>query len=415
MAHQPALLTLNAGSSSIKFALFPIAQTIAFVPALNGEIEGIAAAGSAHLRISDSSGQRLADTTVATDSDHLAGATPHQIALAAVFDWLREHAANWDIRAVGHRVVHGGTQFFDSAVLSASTLEALEKLVPLAPLHQPHNLAGIRAVSAILPDVPQVACFDTAFHRTQPELAQTFGLPRALSDSGVKRYGFHGLSYDYIAEALGRALPAPLANGRVIVAHLGNGSSLCAMRERRSMATSMGFSALDGVMMGTRCGAIDPGVLLYLMQTHNYDAKALEKLLYRESGLLGVSGVSADMRDLLGSEHPHAAEAIELFCYNLRRQIGALAAAIDGLDALIFTGGIGTYSPAIRAKTLASMSWLGLELDSARNAEPPHPIDPATGLRAWPISSDSSPAAIWVIPTNEEWVIARHTAARLQA
>ena len=414
MPRQPALLTLNAGSSSIKFALFPIAQDIAFVPALSGEIEGIAASGSAHLRISDSTGQRLADVHVPTTGEPSATTTPHQIALAAVFNWLDENAADWDIRAVGHRVVHGGTEYFDSAVLSASTLAALEKLVPLAPLHQPHNLAGIRAVTAILPDVPQVACFDTAFHRTQPELAQTFGLPRALTESGVKRYGFHGLSYDYIAEAIGRVLPPAQANGRVIVAHLGNGSSLCALRERRSVATSMGFSALDGVMMGTRCGAIDPGVLLYLMQTHHYDAKALENLLYRESGLLGVSGISADMRHLLDSAHPHAAEAIELFCYNLRRQIGALSAALEGLDTLVFTGGIGTYSPAIRAKTVLGLAWLGLDLDAARNAEPPHGIDPATGLRAWRISSDGSRVAIWVIPTNEEWVIARHTAARLQ-
>lgn len=409
----PAILTLNAGSSSVKFALFPATNDVSFSPALSGEIDGIGNS-SAHLKIADSQGQRLADAQIPRRADADGG--PHATALAAILDWLAAQGG-WQIVAVGHRVVHGGAEFFESAVLSAPTLKALEDFIPLAPLHQPHNLAGIRAVSATLPDVPQIACFDTAYHRTQPGVAQTFPLPRELTDAGVRRYGFHGLSYEFIADALPQVMPPAQADGRVIVAHLGNGASLCAMRERRSMATTMGFSALDGLMMGTRCGSLDPGVLLYLMQTRQMDAKALENLLYRQSGLLGVSGISADMRHLLESDHPHAKEAIDLFCYRMVREVGSLTAALGGLDALVFTGGIGTHAAAIRQRIIEMLGWLGIALDFEQNATGPgqHPPAAPDLPTAWRISTAASRVGCWVIPTNEEGVIARHTARHLRA
>ena len=295
--------------------------------------------------------------------------------------------------------MHGGTKFTQPVRVDDGVLTDLESLVPLAPLHQPHNVAAIRAVASHAPMLPQVACFDTSFHRTQPVVAQQFAIPRKLTESGIQRYGFHGLSYEYIATRLPQVDPQAAA-GRTIVAHLGNGASLCALRGGVSIATTMGFTPLDGLPMGTRCGAIDPSVLLYLMDQYGMDARALERLLTHESGLLGVSGISSDMRTLLECEStdPHAAEAIELFVYRITREVGSLAAALGGLDALAFTGGIGEHAPSIRARVCRAANWLGLEFDEASNQQ--------GGPR---ISSSTSRVAAWVIPTNEELMIAQHT------
>jgi len=274
---------------------------------------------------------------------------------------------------------------------------ALENLISLAPLHQPHNLAAMRALLEIMPTLPQVACFDTAFHRTQSDVAQRYALPRRFTDAGVRRYGFHGLSYEYIVSVLPE-LDATLAKARIIVAHLGNGASLCAIQNGRSIATTMGFSPLDGLVMGTRCGSLDPGVLLYLMDHYNMNARAMEQLLYYQSGLLGVSGISSDMRTLLASDDPQAKEAIDLFVYRVGREIGSLAAALGGLDALIFTGGIGEHAAGIRAKICRQAEWLGLELDDAAN-----------DAGAMGISTAGSKLSAWVVNADENLMIAHHT------
>ena len=395
-----ALLTINAGSSSIKFALFPLRDPIPSQPELVGQIDGIGASGQrAHIKASDAAGNRLDDVDLPLDGPAEA---QHKNALAYLVEWLHQHEAGWRIVGVGHRVVHGGKLFSAPTVLSASTFETLQSFVPLAPLHQPHNLAGIAALTAALPGTPQVACFDTAFHRTQPDVAQLFALPRKFTAEGVRRYGFHGLSYEYIAHVLPQHLPAAQADGRVVVAHLGNGASMCAMQNRRSQATTMGLTAVDGLMMGTRTGNLDPGVLLYLIENHGMDVKALTNLLYKQSGLLGVSGISQDMRALLASPAPEAREAVDLFCYRIVREIGSLAAALGGLDALIFTGGIGEHAAPVRAQVCAKLDWMGLEFDAAANA-----TDNAR------ISTAASRVAACVIPTNEEWMIARHTAELL--
>jgi acetate kinase len=293
--------------------------------------------------------------------------------------------------------VHGGQHFSEPVLVDTKVLTKLEALVPLAPLHQPQCLAVIRAVQDAMPTLPQIACFDTAFHRTQPAVAQAFALPRRLTDEGVRRYGFHGLSYEYIASALPTLGPG-LADARVIVAHLGSGASMCALRGGRSVATTMSFTPLDGLVMGTRCGNLDPGVLLYLMDRHGLDARALEKLLYHESGLLGVSGISSDMRTLLASDDPSAKEAIELFVYRIGRELGSLAAALGGLDAIVFTGGIGERSAVVRAQICSQAVWLGLEVDAAGNE------------RHGPcLSTPASKVTAWVLPTNENLMIARHT------
>jgi acetate kinase len=395
-----ALLTINAGSSSIKFALFPLRDPIPSQPELVGQIDGIGASGQrAHIKASDAAGNRLDDVDLPLDGPAEA---QHKNALAYLVEWLHQHEAGWRIVGVGHRVVHGGKLFSAPTVLSASTFETLQSFVPLAPLHQPHNLAGIAALTAALPGTPQVACFDTAFHRTQPDVAQLFALPRKFTAEGVRRYGFHGLSYEYIAHVLPQHLPAAQADGRVVVAHLGNGASMCAMQNRRSQATTMGLTAVDGLMMGTRTGNLDPGVLLYLIENHGMDVKALTNLLYKQSGLLGVSGISQDMRALLAADAPEAREAVDLFCYRIVREIGSLAAALGGLDALIFTGGIGEHAAPVRAQVCAKLEWMGLEFDAAANA-----TDNAR------ISTAASRVAACVIPTNEEWMIARHTAELL--
>jgi len=393
-----AILTLNAGSSSIKFALFARTSPVPRQPELVGQIDGIGAAGGqrAHLKARDGSGRVLDDTDLDLDG---APETHHRSALKFLVDWLHRHEAGWRVAGVGHRVVHGAQKFSQPVVLDAAMVDTLRGFIPLAPLHQPHNLAGIDALSAALPGLPQVACFDTAFHRSQPELAQLFALPRAITAQGVRRYGFHGLSYEYIAEALPHYVGENRARGRVIVAHLGNGASMCAMKDLRSQASTMGFTAVDGLMMGTRTGNLDPGVLLYLMDYQKMDAKALTRLLYKESGLLGVSGISQDMRVLLESAAPEAREAIDLFCYRIVREIGSLAAALGGLDALVFTGGIGEHGAPLRKQVCDQLGWLGLSLDAEANA-----------TNAPIISDAGSKTSISVIPTNEEWIIARHVA-----
>jgi acetate kinase len=333
----------------------------------------------------------------------LGAATPrgHQGAAAFLLDWLDQRLDGQRVVAAGHRVVHGGREFSAPVRVNAAVLDALERLVPLAPLHQPHNLAAIRAVAARSPELVQVACFDTAFHAAQPPLAQAFALPRRLTEAGIRRYGFHGLSYEYIAHML-PSVDMHAASGRTVVAHLGNGASMCALAAGKSAASTMGFTALDGLPMGTRCGAIDPGVLLHLLDHHGMDARGLEKLLYHESGLLGVSGISSDMRALLASRDAHAAEAVDLFVYRIVRELGSLAAALRGLDALVFTAGIGENTPLIRARVCRAAAWLGIELDEGANAD--------GGPR---ISRAGSRASAWVLPTNEELMIALHTRAAL--
>jgi acetate kinase len=384
-----AILVLNAGSSSLKFSAFLQAEPLE--PLLRGQLEGLFT--QPHFVARDHAGQ------VVAEKKWEAGAKlGHDGAIDFLFAWGREGALSGNrIVAAGHRVVHGGQKFPRPVLLDDDTLAALETLVPLAPLHQPHNLAAIRALKKRAPDLPQVACFDTAFHRAQPALAQMFALPRQYAEEGVLRYGFHGLSYEYIASVLA-GFDVVAAQGRTVVAHLGNGASMCALKGGLSMATTMSFTALDGLPMGTRSGALDPGVLLYLMDRHGMDARALEKLIYQQSGLFGVSGISSDMRTLLASAEPRASEAVSLFVYRIERELGSLAAALGGLDALVFTGGIGENAAAIRARVCRDAAWLGLELDAAANN--------AGGPR---ISHPASRVAAWVIPTNEELMIAQHT------
>jgi acetate kinase len=385
------IIVVNAGSSSIKFAIH--AAEPPFDVRWRGLIEGIGT--GPHLRLRDAAGATRLERRWAGEGFDHAAAVREMLALGP------EVMGGMRATAVGHRVVHGGTEFAGPVVIEPDTIARLEALCPLAPLHQPHNLAPIRAIAELAPQVPQIACFDTAFHRTQPELAQSFALPRELTEAGIRRYGFHGLSYEFIQSRLADLDPA-LPEQRVIVAHLGNGASLCAMRGGRSIASTMGFTAVDGLVMGTRCGAIDPGVLLHLMDTLGMDARRLETLLYRESGLLGVSGISSDMRTLRASREAGAAQAIALFVYRIVREIGSMTAALGGLDSLIFTGGIGENDAATRTEVSAGCAWLGLALDSARNR----------GGKGR-VSTDESTVSAWVVPTDEEAMIARHTAAAL--
>jgi acetate kinase len=390
-----AVLVLNAGASSVKFAVYDGAlRPQEGRPLCAGECAGIGHA--ARLRAHDAEGAALVDAALAQ------GAT-HEDAIDAALTWIEGRFADLHWIGAGHRVVHGGAQFTAPARVDATVLAALRDLVPLAPLHQPHNLAAIAAVLARHPQLPQVACFDTAFHHTQSALVTTYALPRRLTEEGVRRYGFHGLSYEYIADTLPRWLGATRAAGRVIVAHLGAGASACAMHDRRSVATTMGFTALDGLPMGSRCGALDPGVVLYLLQEKGMSAAAVQHLLYYEAGLLGVSAQSDDMRALLQSTTAAAAEAIELFVYRAGREIGSLAAALGGLDALVFTAGIGEHAPEIRRRIGAAARWLGLRLDEEANA---------AGRPC--ISHAQSSVSAWVIPTDEDLMIARHTWDLLQ-
>ena len=383
-----ALLVLNAGSSSLKFSVFLNEDPPQ--PVLRGQLEGLLTQPRFLAR--DSS-------AVVGEKEWPCGTKlGHEGAIEFLFTWGRSGPlAENRVVAAGHRVVHGGLKFTAPVLINAETLADLEALVPLAPLHQPHNVAAIKAVAQMAPKLPQVACFDTAFHRMQPAVAQAFALPRRYADEGVRRYGFHGLSYEYIASVL-PTMDRRAGGERTVVAHLGNGASMCAMRSGRSIATTMSFTALDGLIMGTRSGSIDPGVLLYLLDRHGMDARALEELLYEQSGLLGVSGISSDMRVLLSSSDPCAAEALDLFVYRISRELGSLAAALGGLDALVFTGGIGENAGSIRARVCREARWLGLELDEEANAKG-GPCISRTGSRV----------SAWVIPTNEELMIALHT------
>jgi acetate kinase len=386
-----SLLTLNAGSSSIKFAVYSANGPPQLI--LRGEIEDIdTTEHTAHFSAIDADDHSLINQTIA----HV---RQHETALAFLFDWLFQQRAIRIISA-GHRVVHGG-QYTKAQLINDAVLQALTALEPLAPLHQPHNLAAVRTLQKLQPMLPQVACFDTAFHHTHAAVTRNFALPRTLTDAGIRRYGFHGLSYEYIASVLPTYL-GHRAEGRIIVAHLGSGASMCAMLARESVATSMGFTALDGLMMGTRSGTIDPGVLLYLLQAKNYSAEKLTNLLYRESGLLGVSGISADMRTLRMSTDPRAKEAIDLFVYRIRRELGSLVSTLSGLDGLVFTGGIGEHDAHIRQRVGDDAAWMGVTIEANSNLA-------AGGTRAKKISPSGSKVEVWLIPTNEEQVIARHT------
>jgi acetate kinase len=385
-----AIAVLNAGSSSIKFALYEATPDERLL--FRGQIESIGT--TPHLKVSDAAGATVAERRWPD------GKLDHRAATNEILALGRELLAGRPVLAFGHRVVHGGTRFAAPARIDRQVMDELATLIPLAPLHQPHNLAPIEAIAAATA-IPQVACFDTAFHRTQPALAQAFALPRDITAAGVRRYGFHGLSYDFIVARLGETDPA-LAGKRLVIAHLGNGASLCAVHEGRSVASTMGFTAVDGLMMGTRTGSLDPGVLLYLMEERGYDAKAIEDLVYRRSGLLGVSGISSDMRTLRRSSEPAAREAIALFVYRIVREVGSLAAALGGLEGLVFTAGIGENDPDTRAEVAAGCAWLGVALDPSLNGAGP-------GV----ISADASPVKVLVVPTDEERMIARYTARAL--
>ncbi len=390
-----AIIALNAGSSSLKFALYTCPSGAGDpAPVAHGEIEGI---GDAPRLIIHEAGGATAierDLPAASDDANL---------LQVVVDWFEGHARDYSLVAAGHRVVHGGARFSAPVLARPDVLAELEALVPLAPLHQPHNLAAIRRLGEIAPRLPQVACFDTAFHHTNSALATTYALPRALTGEGVRRYGFHGLSYEYIASVLPR-YAGSAARGRVVVAHLGHGASMCAMRDGRSLATTMGFTALEGLPMGRRCGRLDPGVILYLMKEKDMDYDALSDLLYSHSGLFGVSGISDDMRILLASPAAEAREAVDLFAYRIGRELGSLAAAAGGLDVLVFTGGIGEHAAPVRARACRYAEWLGVRLDEAANA-----------ASRTQISAPDSAVSVFVIPTDEDLMIARHTVAVVRA
>lgn len=389
-----AILVLNAGSSSIKFALFPGHQRPMRGDLLcEGACEGIG--DRIHFVAVNGAGAPLID-------EHFPQGQTHEEALAFLFRWLEGSFPQDRVIAAGHRIVHGGALYTSPVRIDAKVVEELSRLIPLAPLHQPHHLAAIAALSKLHPTLPQVACFDTSFHHTQPVIATTFAIPRRLTEEGVRRYGFHGLSYEYITGVMPEVMGAPSAEELVVVAHLGSGASMCAIKQRKSVATTMGFTALDGLPMSRRCGNLDPGVVLYLMEEKGMNAAAISDLLYHWSGLLGVSGLSDDMKVLLASNKPHAAEAINLFVYWICRELGSLAAALGGLDALIFTAGIGENASEIRRRVCEKAAWLGIDLDEAANA--------SGGPR---ISRPESKVSAWVIPTDEDLMIARHTWALL--
>ena len=381
------IAVINAGSSSVKFAVYGASGEAHVL--FRGQVEGIGTAP--HLTIEDTNSRVVAEQNWAVDGfDHV----------AATRELLRTGTnliEGRQVVGIGHRVVHGGTDYAAPIRLDRAILASLSELIPLAPLHQPHNLAPIRTILDLAPQIPQIACFDTAFHRSQAQVAQSFALPRHLTDTGIRRYGFHGLSYEYLVSQLRTAWPA-FASQQLVIAHLGNGASLCAVRDGQSVASTMGFTAVDGLMMGTRCGALDPGVLLYLMQQHRMDAASIEDLIYRRSGLLGVSNISSDMRTLRTSSEPAAREAIALFVYRIVREVGSLTAALGGLDGIVFSGGIGENDAATRAEVIQGCEWVGATLDATRNAS-------GRGR----ISADGSRVEVLVIPTDEERLIALHT------
>jgi acetate kinase len=386
-------LVLNAGSSSLKFCVYRRPDVEGWRLESRGQIDGIGS--SPKLSAKDGAGSSLADQPLD------AGVRDGRAALNVLADWLRGRYGGARVLGVGHRVVHGGARYAKPCVVTPEVIKDLRGLVPMAPLHQPYNVGAIEAVAERMPEVPQVACFDTGFHRGQPAVAELVPLPEEIRKAGVQRYGFHGLSYEYIASVLPEVAPE-IAEGRVIVAHLGSGASLCAMKARKSMDSTLGFTALDGICMGTRPGSVDPGVILHLFQTMGLSPSEVETILYKKSGLLGVSGISNDMRDLLDNGDPRARLAVDYFVYQATKQIGALAAALGGVDALVFTAGIGEHSVAIRRRICEASAWLGMTLDGAANEN--------HGPR---ISQTGSRVSAWVIPTNEELMIARHTGALL--
>lgn len=386
---EPLIGVINAGSSSLKFSFYAGDKRLLF-----GQVDGLGTQPRASAI--GPNGEILQPPQLGSAS----AASPSDV-LPAVFSWMRERLGTRALAALGHRVVHGGLRHSKPALVTADLVAELEALIPLAPLHEPHNLAPIRMMMELQPTLPQVACFDTAFHRTVPDVAQAFALPHELFQQGILRYGFHGLSYEYIASILPDQAP-DIAQSRVIVAHLGNGCSACAMHRRRSVATTMGFTALDGLPMGTRCGALDPGVILHLAQQKGMSTDALVDLLYRRSGLLGLSGISSDFRELLASSEPRAQFAVEVFCYNTARQIGSLAAALGGVDGIVFTAGVGENAAPVRSAICKACEWLGLELDELANRR-----------NQTRISTPHSRVAAHVIKTDENLMIARHARAMI--
>lgn len=396
-----ALLTLNTGSSSIKFSLHEYDRDSkktnnepenvpehALTLLVQGKIEGLP--HSFHFKA-------YRDQTLVHQKT-LKKPRGFEDALAYLLGWIGKDFPNLSLLGAGHRIVHGGTRYTHAVKIDESVLEYLETLVPLAPLHQPHNLMGVRTIQSLYPTLMNVGCFDTAFHHTLPFLATVFALPWSLQQEGIRRYGFHGLSYDYIAQRL-PCYVGEKSKGKVVVAHLGHGASMCALQGLKSIATTMGLTALDGLPMGTRCGTLDPGVILYLMNEKKYSIQKVTDLLYRQSGLLGLSGESHDMRDLLNLKTAHAQEAIDYFCYRIQRELGSLVAALEGLDVLVFTGGIGENSREIRQKVCAGLKWLGIDIDKGRHESRP-------GNIPYEISPPQNHPSVWVIPTNEERVIA---------
>jgi len=389
-----AILVINTGSSSIKFAIIDlVGKSVSLRTIYRGEIAGIG--HRAHFTVHNCAGEiiMIAEQFLAD----IKKTHNHENALTVLFDWINHRLDESPLTAVGHRVVHGGEKFSAPVSITNEILANLKELIPLAPLHQPYQIAAIEILLQQHPEIPHIACFDTTFHRSQPSIAQQFALPRELQKQGILKYGFHGLSYEYIAKVLPEYL-GDLAEGRVIVAHLGHGASMCAMKARKSVATTMTFSPLDGLPMGTRCGALDPAVVLYLMQEKGMDIDTVADLLSYKSGLLGVSGISGDMRELLGNDSQQAAEAVDLFVYCVGRELGSLAAALGGLDALVFTAGIGEHSAVIRERICRKAIWLGLNVDEVANA--------TDGPR---ISTMDSLVSAWMIQTNEEYIIAEHT------
>jgi acetate kinase len=386
-APEPMIGVINAGSSSVKFSFYQGERGI-----LTGQVDGIGAHPSASAAGPD--GEKISSPDL--------GAQPPKVpseVLPAILPWARERLGGRKLAALGHRVVHGGMRYSRPARVTPELLVELEKLVPLAPLHEPYNLAPIKMAMRLNPELPQVACFDTAFHRTAPDVEQAFALPYSFYQEGIRRYGFHGLSYEYIASVLPERAPE-IANGRVVVAHLGNGCSACAMQNRVSIATTMGFTALDGLPMGTRCGELDAGVVLHLIQQKGMSAEELVTLLYRRSGMLGLSGISSDFRELLASDNPQARFAVEVFCYRVAGHVASLAAALGGLDGIVFTAGVGENAAPVRSAICRACHWLGLELDEAANRENQERI-----------STPTSRVAAYVIKTDENLMIARHARA----
>ncbi len=381
------VLIINAGSSSIKFAIFTAVQLNCLY---RGQIQGIGINDGCYFTLQD-------QTDKDSQSKQQINADNHQHALEIIIQWLTEHQKGFDLQAVGHRIVHGGNQFTEPVVIDEDVIRHLRKLVPLAPLHQPHNLAAVEIMRKLQPSLIQVACFDTAFHHTQPEIAKTFALPKSLYSEGVRSYGFHGLSYEYITSILSECSETA-AIGRTIIAHLGHGASLCAMNNSKSMATTMTFTPLDGLPMGTRCGSIDPAVVLYLLREKQLSVEDISELLHYQSGLLGLSGISGDMQVLLNSQSLAAKTAIDVYVYRIICEIGKMSAAIQGLDSLVFTAGIGEHSALIREKICMGIEWLGIQINVQANHR-----------NEIKISTEQSTISVWVIPTNEEKIIATHT------